>query len=235
MATKGHKRHRTLRSRLSLFVPSVPFRGKTWAHGVLLLALLCMASAHGAPEQKSADEIPPLAPPLPEIPPTFWEQHGLLVSMAVLVFVALLAFALWLLLRPKPVLPVPPEVRVRAELQAMLGGPETGEVLSRISQSLRRYLAAAFALPPEELTTTEFCRQLEASPTVGTKLAAAVSGFLRECDERKFAPAPVTAPLGAVQRALELVAQAEVRRRETRSAGLPPDLHPAGETPALPS
>lgn len=180
------------------------------AFGFLIL------SGHASSSSPSADDIPPLAPPLPEIQPTFWEQHGLLVLAGSLVAVALLAFLGWLWLRPQPVPPVPPEARVRAELTALRQSPETGEILSRISQALHHYLVAAFSLPPEELTTTEFCRLLNERPAIGAGLAAATSEFLRQCDERKFSPGPATAPLNAVPRALELVAQAEVRRREPR-------------------
>jgi hypothetical protein len=173
----------------------------------------------------AAEEIPPLAPPLPEIAPTFWEQHQMHVLLGAGAGLLLLALMLRLALRRKPTPPVPPEARVRTELQALRRQPETGEVLSRVSQSLRRYLVAAFALPPEELTTTEFCGRLNEHSAIGPELAAAVSAFLRECDKRKFSPAPPAAPLQAAARALELVELAEARRRQNQ---------PTGETPAPP-
>jgi len=208
-----------------------PARGARRGASVWLLAIGCWPL-----RGRSADEIPPLAPLLPEIPPTFWEQYGLLVSAAALLLMAALAIAMWLALRPKPLPPVPPEVRVRAELEALRGEPETGAVLSHVSQSLRRYLVAAFALPPEELTTTEFCARLSANEIVGAELATVISHFLRECDERKFSPAPAPVPLNAVPRALDLVAQAEARRREPRASvlecgGPPPLLPGADEVP----
>lgn len=171
----------------------------------------------------AAEDIPPLAPPLPEIAPTFWEQYQMHVLLGVGAGLLLLAALLRLALRRKPTPPVPPETQARAELAALRQRPETGEVLSRVSQSLRRYLVAAFALPPEELTTTEFCGKLNEHPAIGSELAAALSQFLRECDERKFSPAPPAAPLPAAARALELVELAEARRHQNE---------PAGETPA---
>lgn len=173
-----------------------------------------------------AEEIPPLAPPLPEIAPTFWEQYQMHVLLGVGAGLLLLAALLRLALRRKPTPPVPPAERVRTELQVLRRQPETGEVLSRVSQSLRRYLVAAFALPSEELTTTEFCGKLNESPAIGPELAAALSQFLRECDERKFSPVPPAAPLPAAVRALELVELAEARRHQNQAAGETPASRP---------
>ena len=82
--------------------------------------------------------------------------------------------------------------------------------MSEASQILRRYVITAFELPAAELTTTEFCAALAASERIGGELAAAVSSFLRECDERKFSPPPA-ATLNAATRALELISLAEQR------------------------
>ena len=112
-------------------------------------------------------------------------------------------------------------------------------VLSEASQILRRYVAAAFAWPPAELTTAEFSAALAGDEKIGPELARTLSNFLRECDERKFAPAGVvgvqasacsdSAPATpgtlkrelqpAAVRALELVSAAEARR--VRSAPVP--------------
>lgn len=174
----------------------------------------------------AAEEIPPLAPPLPEIAPTFWEQYQMHVLLGVGAGLLLLAALLRLALRRKPAPPVPPEERVRTELQALRGQAGTGEVLSRVSQSLRRYLVAAFALPSEELTTAEFCGKLNEHPAIGPELAAALNQFLRECDERKFSPVPPAAPLPAAARALELVELAEARRHQNQPAGEMPASRP---------
>jgi hypothetical protein len=81
---------------------------------------------------------------------------------------------------------------------------------------LRTYFIAAFQLAPGELTTTEFSRALANSEQVGAGLAAEAAAFLRDCDDRKFAPTPTPAPLGAADRALQLVALAEERRAKLR-------------------
>ena len=83
---------------------------------------------------------------------------------------------------------------------------------------LRQYVAAAFDLPPGELTTAEFCNLIERHEAVGQELARALNEFLHRCDERKFAPSPATQPLGAAAGALKLIDQAESRRAALRQA-----------------
>ena len=85
-------------------------------------------------------------------------------------------------------------------------------MLSEISQTLRRYIIAAFKLPNGELTTVEFSATLAGSQKVGRELAQKVSSFLRECDERKFSPINPNVPLGAAGRALGIIAEAEKQR-----------------------
>jgi hypothetical protein len=102
--------------------------------------------------------------------------------------------------------------------EALRDQPETSAMLSVISQVLRRYLVTAFSLPPEELTTTEFCRVLADNAQVGPELSSALSQFLRECDRLKFAPSASPTQLNAAVRALELVASAEERRVQLRQS-----------------
>jgi MYXO-CTERM domain-containing protein len=164
------------------------------------------------------NDIPPLRPPHMEIPPTFLEQHGWSASIGAVALLALAGFAVWRRLQPKPESAVPPEVQVKHALESLRLQSETGAVLSRISQALRRYLLATFGLPPEELTTTEFCRALADSTQVGPELSLALSQFLRECDRLKFAPSASPTELNAAARALELVASAEGRRAQLRQS-----------------
>jgi hypothetical protein len=89
-----------------------------------------------------------------------------------------------------------------------------GAVLSRVSQILRRYIIAVFALPPGEYTTAEFSRAISAHEKIGAELSTSVSNFLRACDERKFSAAPQSSPSGVVQDALELIELAQARRIE---------------------
>jgi hypothetical protein len=120
--------------------------------------------------------------------------------------------AVWLLLRPKAGQVISPEVRARSALDALSTQPEDGALLSRVSQVLRRYVCAAFALPEGEMNTAEFCKALSSQVAVGSELTGALREFLYRCDERKFAPMSPVPPLGAVAEALKLVDAVEARR-----------------------
>ncbi len=158
------------------------------------------------------DGIPPLRPPHAEMAPTFWEQHGIGVALCVGFFLALVGVAIWFLTRPKPPVVIPPEVLARKALEPLGQRPEDGALLSQVSQILRHYMSAAFNLPPIELTTTEFCRAIAGHELVGPELSAALSEFLRQCDQRKFSPPAPAPPLSVVDHALKLIDQAQARR-----------------------
>jgi Domain of unknown function (DUF4381) len=165
--------------------------------------------------QTPTNTLPALSPAYPEMPPTIWEQHGTGILIGGFVFIALAALLLWKLFQPKPPVVLPPEVLAREALTKLPRQPENGKLLSNVSQILRRYVIAAFELPVAELTTTEFCAALAASEKIGAELAVAVSGFLRECDERKFSPANSSTPSNAAARALEIVSLAERERAKS--------------------
>lgn len=168
--------------------------------------------------QNSTNALPRLAPAYPEMPPTFWEQHGTTVLVGGVIFLAFVALVMWQILKPRPKPVLPPEILAREALAQLQRQPEDGQVLSDISQVLRRYVSTAFDISAGELTTAEFSAALAGSEKIGAELAQAVSSFLRECDERKFSPASATAPLNAAARALELVERAGQR---VRSAPVP--------------
>jgi hypothetical protein len=157
-----------------------------------------------------------LSPPHPELPPTIWEQYGAWLILAAVALLALASFAVWWWLRPKPPVVLPPEVAARQELEALRRRTEDGKMLSEASRVLRRYVAAAFELPPAEFTTSEFFQTLASNKKIGSNLAAAVGEFLRRCDELKFGPSISLPPMGAVARALELVERGEARRAQLR-------------------
>jgi hypothetical protein len=159
----------------------------------------------------AGDELPALRPPHGELPPGYWEQHGVWTILAGTLVLVLAGVAIWALTRPKPAIVVPPELEARRALGPLRQRPEDGLLLSQISQILRRYVAAAFGLPPGELTTAEFCRAVAGHQRVGSELASALSDFLRQCDERKFSPPPPAPPLSAAAHALKLIDQAEAR------------------------
>jgi hypothetical protein len=212
----------------------------------LCLLLITAMPLAAATNSDQLDEILVLSSPHPELPPTFWEQYGAWIVLAAVLVVGLAAVVGWLLLRAKPPVVLPVEVQARQELEALRQRGEDGKTLSQVSRVLRRYVAAAFRLPPEELTTAEFCRALADQERTGADLAAAVGEFLRRCDELKFAPsfAPVRSvgvqasacpdlPLfpqdtlkrelqpGAT-RALELVELGEARRAQLRQMATAP-------------
>lgn len=162
--------------------------------------------------QSNPNSLPPLAPAYGEMAPTFWERHGTVVLISGFAFIALAGAISWLLLRPRPPVVVPPEVLARESLTRLLRQPETGIVLSEISQTLRLYTLAAFGLAGGQPTTGEFCAALASSEKVGADLARTVSTFMRECDERKFSPANPGTPLHAADRALEIILEIERQR-----------------------
>ena len=178
-----------------------------------------LTCALAATNEGDFDEIPALAPPRGEIPPTFWEQYGLLVTIAggILLFAAVLI--IWRLTRPRPPVIIAIEVETRETLLNLRDKPESGALLSQISQTLRHYVAGAFSLAPGELTTSEFCQVLEGNGTVGPALSSALALFLRRCDEQKFSPA-IKPPMGAAAQALNLVDLAEARREQLRAVEL---------------
>ena len=166
------------------------------------------------------EEPPKLQPPLGEIPPTFWEQHGVTVILGVGAFVLFVVLGIWFWLQPKPVAAVPPEVQARTALEALSQRAEDGVVISKVSQILRQYVLAAFELPTGQRTTAEFCTMTAKSVKVGNELSNALAAFLRECDERKFAKFGSGDALNATARALELVNQGEARRERLRQSAL---------------
>jgi hypothetical protein len=162
--------------------------------------------------QSSASSLPPLAPALPEMEPTVWEQYGTVIIVAVCVAVVVLMILAGLMLRPKRETIPPPEVLARDALNHLQGRSEDGKLLSAVSQILRRYIVAAFLIPADEMTTTEFLDALASGGRVGRELAQGLGEFLRECDQRKFSGAVPRAPFNAVPRALDFIAELEKQR-----------------------
>jgi hypothetical protein len=180
-----------------------------------LLALL-----PGSSFSQSQDDVPPLLAPLKEIPATFWEQHCLLIVVLGSLGIVVVVATIWRWLQHKPTVPVPIEIQTRNELELLKLPAEDGKTVSRISQVLKHYFVVAFDIPSSEMTTTEFNRAFAASENAGSDLAASVSDFLRQCDERKFSPS-AGVQASACSRALELLQQGEARRAELRQEAKP--------------
>jgi hypothetical protein len=196
-----------------------------------LALLILQSSLSAATNSLDPDAIPPLRPPHAEIPPTFWEQHGLWVVVVGILLLALGCVAAWFLTRPKPPVVAPPEVQARQALEPLRQQPEDGVLLSRVSQILRHYVAAAFDLPPGELTTAEFCGAISGHAQIGPALAAALSEFLRLCDRDKFSPPAPVPPLNAVAQALKLIDQAQARRLALAQPVSQPTQRPVASAP----
>lgn len=160
-----------------------------------------------------SDDVVPLRPALSEIPPTVWEQHGILIVMLGIVLLASLAAGIWWLLQPKPPVPVPIEIQTRNDLELLRLPTEDGKTVSRVSQVLKHYFAVAFGLPPGEMTTAEFSRAVVGSEKIGSALAVSIGDFLQQCDEQKFSPI-AGVQTSACSRALELFQAGEARRAE---------------------
>ena len=169
--------------------------------------------------QADTNALPALAPAYGELPPTFWEQHQypiILVGVALLA-VSVLILRVWL--RPATPVILPPEVWARQALGKLSARPEDGNLLSEVSQILRRYVSSALELPAGEMTTAEFCATLVAGGKIKPELVESLSCFLHECDQRKFSPLPAAAPFHGTRRALEFVAAVEAQI--LRSASVP--------------
>ena len=182
------------------------------------------------PDVARPDDLPPLSPAYPELPPTFWEQHQTMIIVSGFAFLAFAFLLLKTMLRPDGPKILPPESMARQALNKLQNQPEDGHVLSAVSQILRRYTSETFNLPNTELTTSEFCGAISTNPQIGAELAAAIVSFLRECDVRKFSPAGGDSPMNAVQRALKLVNEAETQR--ARSAPFPDTASPQSKDAA---
>jgi len=183
-------------------------------------ALLAVAGASRllAADSGPANDIPKLLPPHEDLPPTFLEEcrHSWAVAIIAVALLLLAGAVIWFARRKKPAVVVPPELRARLALAELGHRVEDGAALSSVTLVLRHYVAAAFNLTPDELTTAEFCDTVAKSRQIGPELSTALADFLRQCDDRKFAPEAVAANLDAARRALQLVDVAEARRAAIR-------------------
>ncbi len=187
--------------------------GRHFGFGIsdlLRMSPLLFAASAGA---QAADKIPDLKPPLRELPPTFWEQHAGVCAGTAVALLAGAAFLSWWLSRPKPAVVTPPAVLARQALESLRGRTEDEPLLRHVSGVVRHYVVAACALEQEEPTVEELIAALNGTRRLRPELVAALGGFLRDCDARKFAPTPPPSQFDAIARALELVARCETELR----------------------
>jgi Domain of unknown function (DUF4381) len=195
--------------------------------GPLAASFLFLASNFAMAAQE--EKIPPLRPPKNELGLSFWQQYGWWVALGALIAVALIAFVVALLCRPRPQPVTPPQLAARRALEALRGRADDATLAVEVSHIFRVYLYFALNLPAEELTTAELGEVLR-SPRLGdADLANAASGFLKRCDEKKFAPPTNEPPVRFVDAACHLIDRLETHRQRRieeaereRSAVAPP-------------
>jgi hypothetical protein len=164
-----------------------------------------------------ADQIPQLKPPHGEIPPGFWEQYGVWVIVAAMIFVYLVTWGIWLLMRKRKPMNTPPEVEASESLAAIRGQPEDGETLAEISRIVKIYFVRAFNLPRHEHTTAEIAILVRESQQIGPGLGQNLGAYLTELDRRKFATGTQISGRPALEQAEELIQASEDRRKELRA------------------
>ena len=185
----------------------------TWGLGLLAGALPLSVLAYSKTQAVERAKIPPLRPPLDYMPPTFWEEHGALGVAAIVVALGVLALAVWLLRRAKPVAVTPADALARQALEALRPRAEDESVVAAVSLHLRHYVTAAFLASQDELTTEELLTALGRQPQRPADLSAGLAALLRECDTREFAPISPPPPPALAARALDLVARLETLRQ----------------------
>ncbi len=146
------------------------------------------AAAQPVPtQQEPEDDIRDIREPIPR---TFWERHGLAVSVGSVVALALAGLLARRLLRRKPVSPPSPYEIARRELEAakVLCTQGADEALARaLSDAVRRYLENGYQLPAPERTTEEFLEALARESRLPSDAARLLGEFLAACDLAKFA------------------------------------------------
>ena len=194
----------------------------------LLVFLGILAAAHA-----QSLKLPKLRPPHGEIGPTFWEQHHWqVITPAVAVLLLGTLLILWLR-RPKPVVVVPPEIVARRSLEGLRGRPEDAPLTVEVSHIIRNYLISVFMLPPDELTTAEVLRALQARPQIDPGLVKSIGTFLRRCDELKFGRNFPQTQTGLAAEASDLVDAVERQRpRPTEGAVAQPPTKISAPTAA---
>jgi hypothetical protein len=150
-------------------------------------------------------------PPLPPVPPDWWELHGIWVIIGAVALATCLGLIGWAWRRRAiTALGETPAGRARRELTTQDTATTGGLALSRASRIVRRYLIDRLSLPRREMTTAEFCRELEMRVDLAPDLRDRIGRFLRDGDTLKFAPAPDDAQLDALRgSALQLVNDTE--------------------------
>ena len=159
--------------------------------------------------QTTTNALPGLIPAYDEIPPNFWELNHLAIITGVFVVLLLIGMLIWRQLCPIAAPHPSPEKTARNALARLQNQPENGNVLSAVSQIVRRYISGRLGLSKNELTTTEFIAALARCDKLDLAHVESACSFLRECDVRKFSPRNNAGSINAVNRALVLIQSVE--------------------------
>jgi hypothetical protein len=150
-----------------------------------------------------------LRPPRGPLPPVPTLTSGwLAVGAAGL----LLGLGIWRRRRLRsspPLPPLLPGTLARRSLAALQDRPETGALVTEVSQIVRLYLRAIIGRASEELTTEELLLALETHCRANPDTRHRLREFLHRCDAVRFAPAPSALPAALVSQALQLIARFE--------------------------
>lgn len=182
------------------------------------LALVADLLAAAAPDQQPGvpepDGLRDILPPI-EIP--FWNQRTITwaVVLSLIVLGLLWWWALILLRRKAPPAPSPDPLRVALEALAALESAQGLAVSARdfaaaVAEIVRRFLEMRHGLAAPRQTTEEFLELAERSSQFSPVVREQLNGFLRRCDQLKFAKAAVTddGKRGLVKVARDLVREA---------------------------
>ena len=112
---------------------------KTRSPFCLFLALFAAWSLRAATNSDDSPDLVVLSPPHPEMPPTFWEQHGASLIVAGVALLAIASVAVWWWLRPKSPVVLPPEVAARQELEALRRVPLDARSRGAGSRAMSQY------------------------------------------------------------------------------------------------
>ncbi len=177
-------------------------RARSVCRGALALPLLILSSGvaraqfslGGAPEASPTPAIHDIRPPLDVFPYPMW-----MVVVAAVILLHLLIMAVTIIVvlirnRPKPPPPTPRETALRrlaeAEPDAARKEPYTFSI--RVSDILRQYVSAQYALHATEQTSPEFLADAARSPHFTAADKRLVADFLDRCDLIKFAHVDAT-------------------------------------------
>ncbi len=125
------------------------------------------------------------------IPPGVWEQHGTLIIAGIILFIALVALAAWLIVRArrKKIQPLSPAQIAIKEIETAreFFTGEDKQYCGVLSQAVRRYIETALSLPAPERTTEEFLEEAKFHPLLKGQPIELLHAFLGGCDLVKFA------------------------------------------------